>query len=329
MNTTVFTAETLEQAATLLRRGELVAFPTETVYGLGAVATLEQAVSQVYQAKGRPSDNPLIVHVSTVQQVLDAVVEFPPVAEQLAAAFWPGPLTMILEQKPHYFAPSVTKLATVAFRMPNHPLALELIQEVGIPIVGPSANKSGRPSPTRVAHVLEDMNGRIAGVVDGGICTIGVESTVIDLTNPIGPVILRPGAITAEQLERVIGPLATNTTHNEQEAPKAPGMKYRHYAPETRVVVFRGLIEDVQQEVEHYKQQGLRVGILATNRYQQLSEHFYSLGEYGDVQSMTRQLFDGLRTLDQEPIDLILAEGLPEEGNSLAYMNRLNKAAVK
>ena len=190
METQIFTKENLDIAAKALQQGEIVSFPTETVYGLGAIATSQEAVLKVFEAKGRPSDNPLIVHISDIQQMTSTVEEVPEIALTLAKAFWPGPLTMILKAKPGIYAPALSAgLPTVSFRMPNHPLTLELISKVGVPLVGPSANLSTKPSPTKVEHVFEDMNGRIRGIVDGGSSTVGVESTVIDLTNDEGPVI--------------------------------------------------------------------------------------------------------------------------------------------
>ena len=213
METQIFTKENLDIAAKALQQGEIVSFPTETVYGLGAIATSQEAVLKVFEAKGRPSDNPLIVHISVIQQMTSTVEEVPEIALTLAKAFWPGPLTMILKAKPGIYAPALSAgLPTVSFRMPNHPVTLELITKVGIPLVGPSANLSTKPSPTKVEHVFEDMNGRIRGIVDGGSSTVGVESTVIDLTNEEGPVILRPGVITKDQIESVIGPIQSSIT---------------------------------------------------------------------------------------------------------------------
>ena len=260
METQIFTKENLDIAAKALQQGEIVSFPTETVYGLGAIATSQEAVLKVFEAKGRPSDNPLILHISDIQQMTSTVEEVPEIALTLAKAFWPGPLTMILKAKPGIYAPALSAgLTTVSFRMPNHPLTLELISKVGIPLVGPSANLSTKPSPTKVEHVFEDMNGRIRGIVDGGSSTVGVESTVIDLTNDEGPVILRPGVITKEQIEAVIGPIQSTvkTTAGEREVPKSPGMKYRHYAPKTPVFVVDGTIDAFEETIHKYKVQGM------------------------------------------------------------------------
>ena len=332
METQIFTKENLDIAAKALQQGEIVSFPTETVYGLGAIATSQEAVLKVFEAKGRPSDNPLIVHISDIQQMTSTVEEVPEIALTLAKAFWPGPLTMILKAKPGIYAPALSAgLTTVSFRMPNHPLTLELISKVGIPLVGPSANLSTKPSPTKVEHVFEDMNGRIRGIVDGGSSTVGVESTVIDLTNDEGPVILRPGVITKEQIEAVIGPIQSTvkTTAGEREVPKSPGMKYRHYAPKTSVFVVDGTIDAFEETIHKYKVQGKTVGVMARNAivdaFENKVEATYKMGT--SVDDMNRALFDALRTLDHLKLDIILAESAPETGVGIAYMNRLKKAA--
>ena len=332
METQIFTKENLDIAAKALQQGEIVSFPTETVYGLGAIATSQEAVLKVFEAKGRPSDNPLIVHISDIQQMTSTVEEVPEIALTLAKAFWPGPLTMILKAKPGIYAPALSAgLTTVSFRMPNHPVTLELISKVGIPLVGPSANLSTKPSPTKVEHVFEDMNGRIRGIVDGGSSTVGVESTVIDLTNDEGPVILRPGVITKEQIEAVIGPIQSTvkTTAGEREVPKSPGMKYRHYAPKTPVFVVDGTIDAFEETIHKYKVQGKTVGVMARNAivdtFENKVEGTYKMGT--SVDDMNRALFDALRTLDHLKLDVILAESAPEVGVGIAYMNRLKKAA--
>lgn len=332
MKTQIFTKENLGEAAAALKEGEIVSFPTETVYGLGAIATSQEAVLKVFKAKGRPSDNPLIVHISDIDQMTSTVEEVPDVALKLADAFWPGPLTMILKAKSGIYAPALSAgLPTVSFRMPNHSLTLELIKKVGIPLVGPSANLSTKPSPTKVEHVFEDMNGRIFGIVDGGSSTVGVESTVIDLTNEIGPVILRPGVITKEQIESVIGPIQSSVTTKtgEKEVPKSPGMKYRHYAPKTPVFVVSGTIEAFEEAINKYKGQGKAVGIMAQNTivdtFESRVKGMYKMGD--SVDDMNRTLFDALRTLDHLGLDIILAQEAPEIGVGIAYMNRLKKAA--
>ena len=332
METQIFTKESLDVAAKALQQGEIVSFPTETVYGLGAIATSQEAVLKVFEAKGRPSDNPLIVHISDINQMTSTVEEVPEIALTLAKAFWPGPLTLILKAKPGIYAPALSAgLPTVSFRMPNHPLTLELITKVGIPLVGPSANLSTKPSPTKVEHVFEDMNGRIRGIVDGGSSTVGVESTVIDLTNEEGPVILRPGVITKDQIESVIGPIQSSvkTKTGEKEVPKSPGMKYRHYAPETPVLIVEGTVESFEKATQEAQKNGKIVGIMAQNVIVDAIEigveGTYKMGT--SVDDMNRSLFDALRTLDHLGLDIILAQGTPETGVGIAYMNRLKKAA--
>ena len=332
METQIFTKENLDIAAKALQQGEIVSFPTETVYGLGAIATSQEAVLKVFEAKGRPSDNPLIVHISDIQQMTSTVEEVPEIALTLAKAFWPGPLTMILKAKQGIYAPALSAgLPTVSFRMPNHPITLELITKVGIPLVGPSANLSTKPSPTKVEHVFEDMNGRIRGIVDGGSSTVGVESTVIDLTNEEGPVILRPGVITKEQIEAVIGPIQSTvkTTAGKHEVPKSPGMKYRHYAPKTPVLVVGGTVEAFEEVINPCKLQGKTIGVMAQDviveSLKDTVNGVYFMGE--SVDDMNRALFDGLRTLDHIGLDIILTQEAPETGVGIAYMNRLKKAA--
>ena len=332
METQIFTKESLDVAAKALQQGEIVSFPTETVYGLGAIATSQEAVLKVFEAKGRPSDNPLIVHISDINQMTSTVEEVPEIALTLAKAFWPGPLTMILKAKPGIYAPALSAgLPTVSFRMPNHPLTLELITKVGIPLVGPSANLSTKPSPTKVEHVFEDMKGRIRGIVDGGSSTVGVESTVVDLTNEEGPVILRPGVITKDQIESVIGPIQSSvkTKTGEKEVPKSPGMKYRHYAPETPVLIVEGTVESFEKATQEAQKNGKIVGIMAQNVIVDAIEigveGTYKMGT--SVDDMNRSLFDALRTLDHLGLDIILAQGTPETGVGIAYMNRLKKAA--
>ena len=332
MKTQIFTKENLDAAAKALQQGEIVSFPTETVYGLGAIATSQEAVLKVFEAKGRPSDNPLIVHISDINQMTSTVEEVPEIALTLAKAFWPGPLTMILKAKPGIYAPALSAgLPTVSFRMPNHPLTLELITKVGIPLVGPSANLSTKPSPTKVEHVFKDMNGRIRGIVDGGFSTVGVESTVIDLTNEEGPVILRPGVITKEQIESVIGPIQSSVTTKTggKEVPKSPGMKYRHYAPKTPVLIVEGAVESFEKATQEAQKNGKIVGIMAQNAIVDALEigveGIYKMGTSMD--DMNRSLFDALRTLDHLGLDIILAQGAPETSVGIAYMNRLKKAA--
>lgn len=317
----------IPEAAAALKRGELVAFPTETVYGLGADATNVTAVGKVYAAKGRPSDNPLIVTVADAEMV-GQYATITPLAAKLMEDFWPGPLTIILNILPGRLSMKVTGgLQTAAFRNPDNALTRKLIATAGVPIVGPSANTSGKPSPTTADHVLHDLDGKIAGVLDDGPTQVGVESAIIDLT-VTPPAILRPGAIGPDELEPLIGHVDTAAHHvGQNEAPKAPGMKYKHYAPAAQVVV----VDDPAQfsaAVAWAKQTGQVFGLLATDAIlaQYPTIPSYSLGK--DVQSAAHALFAGLRWFDLHPdVTLVLAQAFSKTELSAAYMNRLLKSA--
>jgi L-threonylcarbamoyladenylate synthase len=313
----------------LLREKEVVAFPTETVYGLGADATSDVAVSKIFAAKGRPSDNPLIVHIGAVSQLDTVVSEVPDVARRLMDAFWPGPLTVILPKQVG-LSPEVTAgLETVGVRLPSHPVALALLRAVNLPIAAPSANVSGRPSPTTADHVAEDLDGRIAGIVDGGGAEIGLESTVIDCTTPT-PVILRPGAVTREAMEALIGPVDMVKVRKDSDfAPKSPGMKYKHYAPRAPMAVVKGSDVFFRQIIEEARQQGKRVGILVTEESKGAYEADVVLtcGTKQDLSSIATKLYDALRAFDQYDIDVIYCEHFPETGLGAAIMNRVLKAS--
>ena len=337
MLTQKFRLGELDEAAALLRRGELVAFPTETVYGLGAIATKEQAVAKVFQAKGRPSDNPLIVHVKDAQQVLDYAAEVPKLAKDLMERFWPGPLTIILPVKAGVFPANVNNgQETVAFRMPNQHSALRLIDLVGAPLVGPSANLSGKPSPTSVDHVMQDFDGVIAGVVAGDTnqAQIGVESTVV---RPMSDrlIILRPGAITQSMLKQVCPKVQEFSVAEQLAAPQlqSPGVKYRHYSPKQAVFLFESS-EGLGNLHAKLVAKGGSVGLLADDAIiQALGQQSpvvatYSLGQPNDAASATRQLYAGLRALEASDCDWILAQAVLESEKYHAYMNRLNKAAT-
>ncbi|WP_406686064.1 L-threonylcarbamoyladenylate synthase [Rossellomorea vietnamensis] len=317
-------------AAKILQQDEVVAFPTETVYGLGANATSDTAVEKIFKAKGRPSDNPLIVHISNKEQLEGLVEEIPSDASTLIDAYWPGPLTIIFKNKENVFSERVTAgLDTVGIRMPDHPVALSIIEAAGLPIAAPSANRSGKPSPTTAQHVIDDLEGRIAGVVDGGETGVGVESTVVDCTGEI-PVILRPGGITKEQLEEVVGKVEVDPSLKEGKgAPKSPGMKYTHYAPDAPVYLVDGTKEDVQRLVDEKKAEGLKVGVLTTEErmdwYQ--ADLILSAGRRDDLKTVAQHLYDTLRAFNRSNVDIIFAEMFPEEGVGLAIMNRLQKAA--
>ena len=303
--TKIYTTDEIEKAANELRLGELIAFPTETVYGLGADATNEQAVKRVYLAKGRPSDNPLIVTVSSRKMVEEYVESLPERAVKLMDAFWPGPLTMILKIKEGALSKAV------------------------VPIVGPSANSSGKPSPTTAQHVYHDLEGRIAGILDDGPTQVGVESTIVDLSSG-HPVILRPGAVTVEQLEEVLKETVLSDKHKVgvKEVPKAPGMKYKHYAPDAQVLIVKA--GDWDKALLWRKNKQERVGVMAFNEVLKNADLpkklSYSLGD--TVFDASRRLFAGLRYFDsEEKVDFILCAGVKEAGLGEAYMNRLKKSA--
>lgn len=309
-------------------RGEVAAFPTETVYGLGADARNAQAIAKIYEAKGRPSDNPLIVHIGQIEQLQGFIDHVPEKAKLAIEAFWPGPLTAILPLKPGALAENVSAgLSTVGVRMPSHPVARELLTLANMPIAAPSANRSGKPSPTAASHVLEDLEGRIPYIVDGGPATAGLESTIVDFTvEP--PALLRPGSITEEMLISVIGNLQGAGRLREQDAPKAPGMKYTHYAPEAPVLLAFLDDEDVTDKIEQLRSQGKRVALVATDSYRGLPhDAFVSLGESNEIEAVSSRLFAALRECNQLPIDVIVAAAYPAEGIGKALMNRLEKAA--
>ncbi|MTD38139.1 threonylcarbamoyl-AMP synthase [Erwinia sp. CPCC 100877] len=333
METKRMKSDEIKLAARLLLQGELIAFPTETVYGLGANALDEAAVKKVYAVKGRPSDNPLIVHVSSFEMVKKYVADFHPATPKLVAAFWPGPLTLIFKVKPGTFSQTVTGgLETVAFRMPNNAATLELINQAGVPLVGPSANTSGKPSPTTAQHVFHDLHGKIAGIVDDGPTQIGVESTVLDLTADDGiPVILRPGAVTQSALQVIVGEVTIDQhLFSEKEAPKAPGMKYKHYSPDVPVWIVDGDGQVFQQAIDWAKANKQKIGLYVNDdlaqRFAKETAALFSFGE-NKVENATQLLFAGLRALDEQEIDLIFAQAFPESGLGSAYMNRLKKAA--
>ncbi|WP_431803036.1 L-threonylcarbamoyladenylate synthase [Halobacillus andaensis] len=322
----------IKEAAALLRNQQVVAFPTETVYGLGADATNEAAVRRIFEAKGRPSDNPLIVHVGERSQVDELVTRIPEVAEKLMDHFWPGPLTLVLPSN-HKAAHNVTAgLDTVAIRMPSDPIALAILKETGLPLAAPSANRSGRPSPTDAEHVYQDLNGRIAGIVDGGPTGVGVESTVIDCTTEI-PIILRPGGVTKEEVEQliprvIIDPALAGQTEHQ---PKSPGMKYTHYAPESPLWLIEGDDEFFRQQLEALKDEGQRIAVIASHELaSQLNhEHVTGCGSREHLAEVAGELYRALRHYKKTDIDVILCESFPEHGVGAAIMNRLRKAATQ
>lgn len=327
-------AEYIEEAAEIIRNGQLVAFPTETVYGLGANALNAQACAEIFVVKGRPQDNPLIVHVSNLEMVKSLVTGWNKQAERCARAFWPGPLTLVLPKTAIIPDTVSAGLDTVGIRMPNNPVAIALIEKAGVPIAAPSANLSGKPSPTNGIHVWKDLQGRIPLILDGGVCDVGVESTVLDLTGEV-PCILRPGGITRERLKEVLGEVSVDRP-SENQPPKAPGMKYRHYAPKGDLYLLIGerekVLTRISEEIPKAHARLKKVGILCTlesasHLHSQLPELLFVLGSEERPEEIAANLYEGLRLCDEQGIDIIIAEGVSKDGLGFATMNRLEKAS--
>lgn len=322
--------EILEEAASLLRRGEPVAFPTETVYGLGADAGNDEAIRKVFEVKGRPSDNPLIVHIADFADLDEWSAEVSPKARALMKKFWPGPATFVVKRSPKVSDLVTGGLDTVAIRMPSDEIALALIRAAGCPIAAPSANLSGRPSPTDADAVWEDLNGKIPLLLDGGHTEVGLESTVVDVTGET-PVVLRPGKLTLEQIEAVWQGVSVD--EGAGEMPRSPGQKYRHYAPRAKMTVFVGRFDDVLQRIllEEAKAEldELKIGILCfdESRDQYRSGYVISLGSYFDKEAASHNLYAALRRFDEWGVDVIFAETTDEKGLGLAVRNRMFKAA--
>lgn len=320
----------IEAAAAVIRRGGLLAIPTETVYGLGADALNEEAVRSIYEAKGRPSDNPLILHLPGPEWLERYCRQVPQMAYDLAEAFWPGPLTMILNRDPVVPDRTTGGLNTVGVRCPNHPVTLAIIAAAGTPVAAPSANLSGRPSCTNAADVLEDMEGKIPAIVDGGPCQVGVESTILDLT-VTPPQLLRPGGLPLEALEAVVGKIAIDPAVTgilkDGAQPKAPGMKYRHYAPHAEVTVLTGKGAVTAEYIRRHCT--AQSGVICFDEYAPLFEglEVHLLGPEADKSAQARRVFDALREFDHTKVTEIYAQCPDESGLGLAIGNRLKKAA--
>ena len=325
----------IQEAGEILKSGGLVAFPTETVYGLGGDALCADSSAKIYAAKGRPSDNPLIVHISTMD-ALDAIVrEIPKEAYLLAEKYWPGPLTMIFKKSDKVPLATTGGLDTVAVRMPSHKVARALIEAAGGYVAAPSANRSGRPSPTVARYVVEDLDGLVDMIIDGGEVNIGLESTIIDLTGE-APMILRPGFITEAMLKETIGKVETDKTVfdiHTKEAPKAPGMKYRHYAPGGSLTVVEGeasrVTAYINEQLRSLRKEGKKTGVIATDETagQYIGDSIKSAGSRGDEEAVARHLFRILREFDDEAVEVMFAEYFSGECVGQAIMNRLLKAA--
>ncbi|MDG7049660.1 MAG: threonylcarbamoyl-AMP synthase [Nitrososphaerota archaeon] len=321
----------IRQAAKIIKSGGVVAFPTETVYGLGANALNSKSVRKIFAAKGRPSDNPLIVHISDIAEVGILADSIPNTAYDLMERFWPGPLTIVLKKSK--IVPKIVTggLDTVAIRMPKNKIAQGLIREADVPIAAPSANVAGRPSPTTAKHVKEDLSGKISLIIDGGPTKIGIESTVVDLSKKT-PMLLRPGSVTLEQLREIVGAVRihpiifgkkTKTIH------RSPGMKYRHYSPNAKIILVEGANanQKISQLLRQYKKQGMRVGILSMKKNNAKSDLTRFVGSNPNM--IAANLFKSFREFDEKKIDIILAQGISQKGLGLGIMNRLGKAAYK
>jgi len=329
------TDEAIQYAASLLKKGELVAFPTETVYGLGADALNVQAVLSIFAAKERPADNPLIVHISD-RADLNALCHTNEKALKLMDAFWPGPLTLLLKKTATVPDVTTAGLDTVAVRMPSHPVAKALLAACGCPVAAPSANRSGRPSPTQAAHVMEDMAGRIPLILDGGSCDVGLESTVLDMTSEI-PMVLRPGGVTQEMISLVVGPVETARSVLAPLAPgeaaPSPGMRHRHYAPQGLLTLVSGKPENVINACKRLYDSSVRDGksayILALSEHREAygERNVQDIGSLHHPQEVAARLFDVLRRMDQKGIAYIFSEVVEANGLGLAIMNRLGRAA--
>lgn len=332
-----FDKKQLEEAGKMIKNGGLVAFPTETVYGLGGNALDEEAAKKIYRAKGRPSDNPLIVHIADISALDELAVDIPENAKKLAEAFWPGPLTMILKKSAIVPKGTTGGLDSVAIRMPNHPIALELIRQSGCYIAAPSANTSGRPSPTMAKHVEEDLLGKIDYIIDGGDVSVGIESTIVDLTGDT-VIILRPGVITKENIEKMIGdveydPAIMQKENVEGMVAKAPGMKYKHYAPKGKLTIIKGEIENVirvinEQSIKKEKE-GHLTGVIATEETKDsyLMGVVKSIGSRKEEETIAANLYKILREFDEIGTEYIYSESFEKGDLGQAIMNRLLKAA--
>ncbi len=335
MKTTIYQAHELNQQSvqahikSVLSSGGLVVFPTETVYGIGANALMDDAVYAIYRAKGRPSDNPLIVHVSKKSDIYKYAVNVPQIAELLIESFMPGPLTLVLHKHPSLSKAVTGGLDTVAIRIPSHQVALKVIDIAGLPICAPSANLSGRPSSTQVSHVLQDFDGKVDIVIDGGSTEIGVESTVLDLTSPV-PTLLRPGRITLDMIESVLKMNINDSSSDERiDIPKSPGMKYTHYAPKGKLTLLSGSFENVIEYMKRSIFDDPDIGIVCPSEYaiELKAKHVFDLGSLEDMNAIGSTIFSALRHMDQLEIKHILIPVLPTKGFGSAIMNRLIKAS--
>lgn len=322
------TEEAIRQAVAIIKNGGVVGLPTETVYGLGADALNASAVEKIFEAKGRPKDNPMIVHVSSIEEVESLVNVFPEKAKLLAEKYWPGPLTIIMPKSDKVPMRTSGGLDTVAIRMPSHPVMREVIKKSGCPIAAPSANLSGSPSPTNAEYVFDDMDGRIELIIDGGECEVGLESTVITLAGE-KPRLLRPGGITPEQLEEVLGDIeidvAVKSKLEENAKASSPGMKYKHYAPKIKVVILKGSREKYAEYISSHKENA--AALCFEDEKENISVPCVTYGRSDDSSSQAKRLFDALRELDKTGAEIAFAHCPSDEGVGLAVYNRLLRSA--
>ncbi len=326
----------LKEGAEIIADGGNVAFPTETVYGLGGDGFNEDAIKKIFIAKGRPNDNPLILHIASSKDILDVASYVPSAAKKAIKAFWPGPLTVVLPKSIYVPDEVSAGLPTVAVRMPAHPVALKLIKLAKVPVAAPSANLSGKPSPTTGYHVLKDLRGKISMVIDGGPCKWGIESTVVDFTGEI-PTILRPGAVTKEMLEGVVGQVSFDPGLKDVRVkPKSPGVKYVHYAPKGEMFLVLGeneekIINKIEELISHYKKCGKKVALIAAEetvaKITVKPDYKASLGSFKEMELVASRIYRLLRNCDKFNMDIILTQGFSEEGIGAAVMNRLLKAS--
>jgi L-threonylcarbamoyladenylate synthase len=330
--------EKIQKAAKIIQKGGLVAFPTETVYGLGTNALNSNAIQTLFKTKNRPNNNPPIIHIANTNQIYTLTKEIPKNAETLMKKFWPGPLTLIFKRANTIPKETVANLDTVAIRIPKHKIALSLIKQSDTPIAAPSANISGKPSPTTAQHVYNDLNGKIDAIIDGGPTKIGLESTVLDLSvNP--PLILRPGATTFEDIQAVMPNVMLHPTVNSNKNvdikhASSPGMLHKHYAPNAEMLLIEGTVQEMVSKItilsEQYRQEGKKIGILATDetKKEYTTTHMVkSMGSRLNLNTIAKKLFKELHEFNENPVDIILAESVPLDGIGLAVMNRLQKAS--
>ncbi len=322
-------AASIEEAARLIKEGEVVAFPTETVYGLGANCFDEKAVKKIFKAKGRPADNPVIVHVASIEQVSDVAENISVDARDLMKRFWPGPLTLVMKKRDEIPKGVTAGLDTVAVRMPNHHVAQAIIEQAGVPIAAPSANLSGKPSPTTAQTVLSDMDGKIPLIIDSGPCEVGIESTVLDVSGPI-PKILRPGMVTGEMINDVIGVVDTGTDKSKKV--RSPGVKYDHYQPKAKLTIIKGpqaaVSRHILYKIHSDEAAGKKSGVICFEQTKRnYSGNVIILGSSFNMKEVAQNLYSALRKADELELDTVYSEAIEEEDEGVAIMNRLLRAA--